>query len=148
MYSTERPKILTPEVQSIDDIQRFFVLLKSIPETSNSSAPSRPFYRLIRVGKKKMPSSAEHNRFWGIVEEATFDLARIDALIEEQLYSTLTRGERTLPAARIAGEGVYALVDNQSFTHLTYILEMPKGIHIANFSHKLRTWRGAEGVKY
>lgn len=45
---------------------------------------------------------------------------------KEQHYDTATRGERTQPAARPAGEGVYAIVDHDSHAHLAYVLELPK----------------------
>jgi phosphatidylethanolamine-binding protein (PEBP) family uncharacterized protein len=40
--------------------------------------------------------------------------------------STKTRGERVQPAARPAGEGVYALVREGSKMHLAWALELPK----------------------
>lgn len=40
-------------------------------------------------------------------------------------YSTKTRGERTTPAARPFGEGVYSLVSHGNATHLCYRLTTP-----------------------
>jgi hypothetical protein len=37
----------------------------------------------------------------------------------------LHRGQRTQPAARPAGEGVYAIVEHGDHTHLAYVLELP-----------------------
>jgi hypothetical protein len=41
-------------------------------------------------------------------------------------YATKTRGERVQPAARPAGEGVYAIVRHDDHTHLAYVLELPE----------------------
>jgi hypothetical protein len=42
-----------------------------------------------------------------------------------ETYRTKTRGERTQPAARPAGEGVYAIVRHGDHVHLVYALELP-----------------------
>lgn len=44
----------------------------------------------------------------------------------EHHYETKTRGERQVPAARPAGEGVYALLQRGRDLHLTYELELPE----------------------
>jgi hypothetical protein len=92
-----------------------------------------------------MPSLLEeHNRFWGIIEEATHDFEKIHHLIVSEHYTTLTLGERVAPACRPAGEGkqysflstypqltllpgVYGLVRRDNYTHLAYVLELPHG---------------------
>jgi hypothetical protein len=48
----------------------------------------------------------EHNRFWGIIEEATHDYEKIHHLIVSEHYTTLTLGERVSPTCRPAGEGL------------------------------------------
>jgi len=88
----------------------------------------RPLYRLIRIGKKKLPSTKYHNRFWGIVEEVTEDVNTIGQLLIEENYTTITQGERTVSACRPAGEGLYAIVQAQNSTHLAYVLELPQDI--------------------
>jgi hypothetical protein len=50
----------------------------------------------------------------------------IEEALQRATYETKTRGERVLPAARPAGEGVYALVGEGSRTHLAWALELPK----------------------
>lgn len=47
------------------------------------------------------------------------------ARLGSSTYSTKTRGERTTPAARPAGEGVYTIASIASTTHLAYILTQP-----------------------
>jgi hypothetical protein len=52
----------------------------------------------------------EHNRFWGIIEEATHDYEKIHHLIVSEHYTTLTLGERVSPSCRPAGEGQSAIL--------------------------------------
>jgi hypothetical protein len=49
----------------------------------------------------------------------------IEAEFKEHHYGTKTRVERTVPAARPAGEGVYAVLQRGRNLHLTYKLELP-----------------------
>jgi len=120
IYFFYRPKIGVELAKDMNDVQRFFILLQSFPDQNQKS-----FNRLLRIGKKKLPSLHEHNRFWGIVEEATEDMTKIDALLGDQSYSTITRGERQLHSCIPVGEGVYALVQTNGFCHLAYVLENP-----------------------
>src|SRR5260221_2388317 len=50
----------------------------------------------------------------------------IDAALAMQHYTTKTRGERRLPAARPAGEGVYDVIGRAGNLHLAYVLELPE----------------------
>ncbi len=68
IYFLYRPKVGAQEAKSFDDVARMYILLKTLPkkadalsepeeeeiEGDESSAPA--FYRLIRIGKKKLPS--------------------------------------------------------------------------------------------
>jgi len=114
-----RTKIDVSHVKSLNDVQKLYILLKSTPP----GFP--PLYRLVRVGKKKLPSIQEHNRFWGVVEEATNDINKIKTLLATGQYTTITRGDRTVPACKQVGEGFYAIVKHQYSTHLAYVLEFP-----------------------
>jgi hypothetical protein len=57
------------------------------------------------------------------VTESAEDLR---AGLAEQTCQTKTRGDRTRPAARPAGEGVYALVQGGREMRLAYALELPQ----------------------
>ena len=67
-----------------------------------------------------------HERIWGFIDQVAKSGAEIGATLEEQHYATKTRGPRTLPAARPAGEGAYALVQIGRNLHLTYELGTPE----------------------
>ena len=46
--------------------------------------------------------------------------------MDPEVYETKTRGERRLPPARPAGEGIYAIARHSGHTHLAYVLELPE----------------------
>lgn len=50
IYFFYRPRVITTEVHGIDDVQRFFILLKPHVSQQHQS----PFYRLIRIGSVKL----------------------------------------------------------------------------------------------
>jgi hypothetical protein len=60
------------------------------------------------------------------VEAVSDDAGDLARSLREEVYRTKTRGERHQPAARPAGEGIYAitLVDGQM--HLVHALELPR----------------------
>jgi hypothetical protein len=91
------------------------------------SPERKKIYRMIIVGRKTMPDI--HNGGgpnWGFVDMVTKNPAEIEKELQETHYETKTRGERELPAARPAGEGVYAIVRHGGHTHLVYSLELPR----------------------
>jgi hypothetical protein len=87
-------------------------------------------YRLIVIGRKRLPDISKGERAWGFVDTVAHQPAEIEQALAQQIYETKTRGERVLPAARPVGQGVYAIVahgeEGQSrHTHLAYALELP-----------------------
>jgi hypothetical protein len=116
IYFLYRPVVDAEEVHGLEDVRRFFIVLK----------PWRPpRYRLIVVGRKRLPDPREHNRFWGFVWRVLRDRAALNAELGEEEYATKTRGIRKVPAARPAAEGIYAIVRHGDHTHLAYALELP-----------------------
>jgi hypothetical protein len=83
-------------------------------------------FRLMVLGRKRLPEADSHERIWGFVDKVAKSGGEIEAELKEQHYRTKTRGERTLPAARPSGEGVYALLQRGRNLHLTYELELPE----------------------
>jgi hypothetical protein len=112
-----RPRVEQTEAEGLEDIQRFYMVLK--PE---GGAP----FRVAVLGRKRLPSPDRHERIWGFIDRIAKGGEEIEADLKEQHYTTKTRGERTLPAARPAGEGVYALVRRGRNLYLTYELELPE----------------------
>lgn len=105
-----------PTVQAADapayklGVQSLFAVL---------SPAGGPVHRRLRIGKKRMPARSR-DRFWARVER-TGPLQRVlGDLLEPELYTTKTRGERYQPAARPVAGGAYAFVRNDDHIHLTY----------------------------
>jgi hypothetical protein len=112
-----RPRVETDEAEGPGDVQRFYMVLK--PEGGEPC-------RLAVLGRKRLPEVGRHERVWGFIEKVAKSLREVEAELEERHYETKTRGARTVPAARPAGEGAYALARIGRSLRLTYELELPK----------------------
>jgi hypothetical protein len=82
-------------------------------------------YRLLRIGRKRLPDVGTRERVWAYVEEAGADPGVVRRRLLPEVYETATRGTRRQPAARPVGEGVYALVRGPRDTQLAYLLSTP-----------------------
>jgi len=112
--------LFTPQVNEeapsgADAVQRFFFALR----------PRGGPVRLCIAGRKHMPDPDNHERVWGFVETIAKDAKAVEKGLRREDYETETRGEQTQPAARPAGEGVYAITAEDGQMHLSYELEMP-----------------------
>jgi hypothetical protein len=122
IYFLYRPKVRGEgeehevAAEGLGDVENFYVVLK----------PQSGRFRLINVGRKRLPDVEGHERNWGFVDMIADSGKEIEEELQRDTYETKTRGERVRPAARPAGEGVYALVREGSRTHLAWALELPK----------------------
>jgi hypothetical protein len=82
-------------------------------------------YRLIVIGRKRLPDTRRHNRFWGFVRRVFKDRTALNQELGPQVYETKTRGLRHLQPVRPAAEGIYGIVRHGNHTHLAYVLELP-----------------------
>ena len=98
------------------DVQRLYVVLR--PQ-------GRALYRRLLVGRKRMPDTARHQRFWAEVERVERSAAAVLRDLRRFEYETKTRGRRVQPAARSAGDGVYALLRHGTHAHLAYRMIEP-----------------------
>jgi hypothetical protein len=112
-----RPRVGAEEVRSLEDVQRFFLVL---------SPDGRALFRRLIVGRKRLPDVHEHERAWAFVAEVAEDPEAFRGELERLEYETRTRGSRVQPEARAAGEGRYAIVGHDGHTHLAYVLELPR----------------------
>ncbi|MBE0599192.1 MAG: hypothetical protein IH614_18260 [Desulfuromonadales bacterium] len=119
IYFFYRPRVGVEEPAGKDDLQRLYMILHPAQKER---------YRLAVIGRKELPDPAAGGRarYWGYVETVRKDPASIRKELGGEEYRTRTRGERHLPAARPAGEGVYRLLRHGDHTHLIYALELPE----------------------
>lgn len=122
IYFLYRPKVRgedEPEESAggIGDVERFHIVLR--PDGAAR-------FRLMTVGRKRLPDLEDHERNWGFVDLVAKSAKEITSELDEQHYRTKTRGERVRPAARPAGEGVYVLARTGHSLHLAYALELPE----------------------
>ncbi|ORX33671.1 hypothetical protein BD324DRAFT_639126 [Kockovaella imperatae] len=106
IYFLYRPKVDAEEVDSVDDISKFHILL--IP-TSHPYGKSH-YHRIIEVGKKKLPDPhASRQVIWGLVGNVGSDKAELKNAFGAYDYETKTKGTRHQSAARPAARGHYIL---------------------------------------
>jgi hypothetical protein len=117
IFFAYRPRIEASEPEGLGDVQRFFMVLK--PEGGAR-------FRLAVLGRKRLPEAEQHERIWGFIDKVAKSASEIEAEFKEHHYHTKTRGERTVPPVRPAGEGVYALLQRGRNLHLIYELELPR----------------------
>ncbi|KAL4069790.1 hypothetical protein V8B97DRAFT_1969274 [Scleroderma yunnanense] len=160
VYFFYRPKVQHEEVHDIDDVKNFHMLLvprppefsihitgetsqagtdemKLIPEGADAAPAEetkdqpKKHFRLITVGKKHLPDPGEKGVFWASVTAVGDELHKLEKGLGERSYQTKTRGERHEGPARLAGRGVYAIVNtrgktpSRNETHLGYHLSHP-----------------------
>jgi hypothetical protein len=112
-----RPRVETEEVHTLDDVQRFFFVMR--PD-------GKRIFRRVVIGRKRFPEVASRERDWAFVAQVAERPDELHEEIEPATYETKTRGERYQPPARPAGELRYALVDHDGHTHFAYVLELPR----------------------
>ncbi len=66
VYFLYRPRVNVDHPTGVEDIQRFFMIL------APTSRPKAPF-RLLIIGKKRLPIADKHERFFGFVEATAGD---------------------------------------------------------------------------
>jgi hypothetical protein len=108
-----RPRVEERHPTDLGDVQRLLLLL---------SPADSAFQRLIAVGRKRLPSSAQHDRFWGFIDLVLtpYDM---EAALDAQMYGTKTRGLRHLPAARVFAEGTYEMTTHNSHGHFAWHID-------------------------
>ncbi len=113
-----RPSVQPADAREVElGVQSFFAVLS--PADGKS-------HRRLRVGKKRMPASS-HERFWARIERVGTLQRVLGDLVEDETYTTKTRGERYQPGARPIASGTYELVEEEDHVRLAY--------HLAEVNH-------------
>jgi hypothetical protein len=118
IYFAYRPKIEEQTARRPEDVARLYMILS--PRDKRS-------YRLVIIGEKRLPpvNRGADRKIWGFVEKVAGRAEEVEDELDPETYRTKTHGKRRLPAARPAGEGVYALPRHGDHTHLAYAIELP-----------------------
>lgn len=121
IYFFYRPKVNAEEISSIDDVQRFYLVL--MPDHREKG-------RLFLVGKKRLPEITKGKpkstaREW-MMNSLTGSADKIRDEFKPVVYDTKTRGEQEQGEAIPAGEGRYALFERKGSSRLGYKLFEPK----------------------
>jgi hypothetical protein len=100
-----RPRVEEQDPSDLGDVQRLLILLS--PEGGT-------FDRLIAVGRKRIPRSASHDRFWGFVD-LVLTPNDMSAALNAHVYGT-----KHLPAARAFATGSYEIAAHRDHAHLRW----------------------------
>ena len=179
LYFFYRPKVQAADkvetsgkaATSIDDVQNTHLLLVPAKSESENAPPTNKHngndendhagttgekarkegvgFRLIRLGKKRMPAPEEaikrglqpggiggdsSEAIWSVVSDIGPDVSELSGDLGEKRYNTRTVGERYVGGSRPAGRGRYAIISHQlqppsrSNVRLTYALSHPSEI--------------------
>ena len=131
-----RPRVEVDEVRGREDVQRLYVIMM----------PRRPRpgpFRTLIIGRKKLPEiipgqADPEERNWATVVQVTSDPEDVRRELAALHYVTLTRGERTVGAAKPVGEGRYAIVRHGDHTELAYVLELPERPSVAQDEFEIK----------
>lgn len=135
VYFFFRPRVNETTVESVNDVERFYILLEPKDQSDN-------LFRLLVVGQKMLPEINPRGGgedYWGFVEKVTDNPYGMRDELVGKTYETKTRGEQTKEPVRPVGEGVYDIVLHEDHTHFVYMLKVPqelgeaqKALHISN----------------
>ncbi|KAI9245123.1 hypothetical protein BDA99DRAFT_566028 [Phascolomyces articulosus] len=125
IYFLYRPKVDTEKVEDPNDVQRIYIVLKP---SWNSTKPKR-HPSLIILGRKALPDTQKHSRYWGFVAESSENMDALADTFKEHSYETKTKGDRVIEPSRPMGEGVYEIATHQGHSHLAYMLTLPDKPH-------------------
>lgn len=108
-----RPRVEELDPQSVRDVQR--LLIETDP-TDNDA-----YGRILAIGRKRLPPSTRHTRFWGFVD-VVLPREDLPVVLGPQVYATKTRGLRHLPPTRPAGRGTYTVEWHDTHAHLRWTI--------------------------
>ncbi|KIK00090.1 hypothetical protein K443DRAFT_679452, partial [Laccaria amethystina LaAM-08-1] len=124
-----------------------------------TQSTTKQHYRLITVGKKKLPDpegrgsgSRRKEIFWATVTAVGDDLASLEKGLGGKTYDTKTRGTRHEAASRLAARGAYAIVNTDTEvmskreTHLGYHISHPKSSEMGNVQSSLGIYSASSFV--
>ena len=127
IYFFFRGRVGVTEPTNVTDIARSYMVLRPLPhgaKLGEGPIGDEKKNRMLALPKKVLPKSPK-DRFMVFVEKANVSMDDIKESLSSSDYKTQTQGARHTPAATPIGEGVYAITQTGSDTHLAYILTIP-----------------------
>jgi len=129
IYFFIRGRVGIDDPEQVGDIARSYMLLRPIDKDAklgDGPIGDAGNTRLLALPKKVLPVSGK-DRFMVFVEKSDASFKTIkDTFLEGSDYTTKTAGTRHTPAAKPAGEGVYAITTTGRESHLAYMLTLPE----------------------
>ncbi|KAK1216625.1 hypothetical protein PQX77_020745 [Marasmius sp. AFHP31] len=138
-YATHGDEKTEDGVKAEDDMKLLPAGADAVPAPATTTHSKK--FRLITVGKKKLPEAGSNGAgkggketFWATVAKVGDDLDSLERGLGEKTYETKTRGTRHEEPARLVGRGGYAIVNNnpgvpsERETHLGYHISHPTEI--------------------
>ena len=129
-YFLYRPRVDMEKIDSAVDAQRSYIVLRPLPEGAKLEDDTKVEdikARFIELPKKQLPQKGDRP-FMAFVAQGSATTDEIAGRLAKNTYSTKTQGERTTPAARPIGEGVYCIAKIKDSTHFAYKLSTPSDI--------------------
>eukprot|EP00457_Paulinella_chromatophora_P006011 gb/GEZN01006029.1/.p1 GENE.gb/GEZN01006029.1/~~gb/GEZN01006029.1/.p1 ORF type:complete len:345 (+),score=56.70 gb/GEZN01006029.1/:115-1149(+) len=131
IYFFYRPKVMLDHAESIDDVQRFYIVLSPFALRDEASgkllSKTNLKKRLLVMSRKRLPAAARHERCWCFVDHVDDTVEELHKVLEAKDYHTKTRGDRHIGGCVPAGEGMYEIILHgpKETTALAYVLEIP-----------------------
>lgn len=108
-----QPRVDTPEITSLRDVQRTHMLL-----TPEGGTPSRR----VMLGHKRLPRTGQRERFWSLIDRIG-PLPWVLGDLGPSHYRTKTQGDRFQPGTKWIALGRYAIAHHEDHTHLEFELD-------------------------
>ena len=109
-----RPSVQPADADKVElGVQAFYAVL---------TPAGGKLHRRVRIGKKRMPARSDE-RFWARVERVGTMQRVLGGIVDDEQYTTKTRGERYQPGARPIASGTYELVQEEDHVRLAYTLD-------------------------
>ncbi|KAJ2934475.1 hypothetical protein H1R20_g2634, partial [Candolleomyces eurysporus] len=127
----------------------------AVPAAPVTRNTSKQHYRMITIGKKKLPdpeAKGRHEVFWGTVTSIGDDLLGLVEGLGPKTYETKTRGTRHDGAARLLARGGYAIVNTEARvpskreTHLGYHISHPSPSEMGDVQASLGVYSSSSFV--
>jgi len=128
IYFITRGRVDIDEPDSVQDLQRSYFILRPIPKGAKigeGAIEDSKSNRLFAIPKKVLPRNGD--KFMAFVEKSKASMKELkEEFFKGSEYETKTVGTRHTPPIIPIGEGVYAVTETGSTSHLVYMLTIPE----------------------